>query len=176
MFGEGKKMTDPPRGADHDAADPSPATGSDSPLIGDVHSDILSHMLNGVAYCRMLFKDGKPEDFVYLHTNPAFHTQTGLGNVVGKRVSEVIPGVRESDPTLFEIYGRVASGGASETFQTYVLGLQQSKSSVPTLNTSLRSSTSSRVASSTKRHCSRRRSDSKSRSARPGPASGTGTS
>jgi diguanylate cyclase (GGDEF)-like protein/PAS domain S-box-containing protein len=125
MFGEGKKMTDPPRGADHDAADPSPATGSDSPLIGDVHSDILSHMLNGVAYCRMLFKDGKPEDFVYLHTNPAFHTQTGLGNVVGKRVSEVIPGVRESDPTLFEIYGRVASGGASETFQTYVLGLQQ---------------------------------------------------
>jgi len=118
-------MTDPERGADDGAFDPSPPTGSDSPLIGDVYADILSHMLNGVAYCRMLFRDGKPEDFVYLRTNPAFHTQTGLGNVVGKRVSEVIPGVRESDPILFEIYGRVASGGPSEKFQTYVLGLQQ---------------------------------------------------
>jgi hypothetical protein len=120
---EGKKMTDPQCGADRCAGDSAPPTGSDSSLIGDVHADILSHMLNGVAYCRMLFKEGKPEDFVYLHTNPAFHTQTGLGNVVGKRVSEVIPGIRESDPILFEIYGRVALGGASETFQTYVVGL-----------------------------------------------------
>jgi len=88
-------------------------------------ADILSHMLNGVAYCRMLFKDGVPDDFIYLHTNPAFHTQTGLGKVTGKRVSQVIPGVRESDPILFEIYGRVASGGAAERFQTYVSGLGQ---------------------------------------------------
>jgi diguanylate cyclase (GGDEF)-like protein/PAS domain S-box-containing protein len=118
-------VTDPKRGADRGVFDPSPPTGSDLPLIGDVYADILSHMLNGVAYCRMLFRDGKPEDFVYLHTNPAFHAQTGLGNVVGKRISEVIPGIRESDPVLFEIYGRVASGGTCEKFQTYVTGLQQ---------------------------------------------------
>jgi diguanylate cyclase (GGDEF)-like protein/PAS domain S-box-containing protein len=118
-------MTDPQRGADGGTSDPSPPTISDLPVIGDVCADILSHMLNGVAYCRMLFKDGKADDFVYLHTNPAFHAQTGLGNVVGKRVTEVIPGIRESDPTLFEIYGRVASGGHSEKFQTYVVGLQQ---------------------------------------------------
>jgi diguanylate cyclase (GGDEF)-like protein/PAS domain S-box-containing protein len=118
-------MTDPERGADPGASDPSPPAGSGSPSIGDVHADILSHMLNGVAYCRMLFRDGIPEDFVYLHTNPAFHAQTGLGNVIGKRVSEVIPGVRESNPLLFEIYGRVASGGDPERFQTYVDGLRQ---------------------------------------------------
>ena len=118
-------MTDPQRGTDRSASDSSPPTGNDLPLIGDVYVDILSHMLNGVAYCRMLFEGGKPDDFIYLHTNPAFHTQTGLGNVVGKRVSEVIPGVRESDPMLFEIYGRVASGGTSEKFQTHVAGLQQ---------------------------------------------------
>ncbi len=32
----------------------------------------------------------RASDFVYLYTNPAFHHQTGLGPVCGKRVSEVI--------------------------------------------------------------------------------------
>ena len=40
----------------------------------------------------MLFRDGRPVDFVYLH-QPAFHTQTHLGDVVGKLGSEVFPGL-----------------------------------------------------------------------------------
>ena len=85
---------------------------------------ILENMLNGVAYCRMLFDDGVPQDFVYLYTNPAFHEQTGLGPVCGKRVSEVIPGIRTTDPQLFEIYGRVAAGGKPEKFETFLESLQ----------------------------------------------------
>ena len=85
---------------------------------------ILENMLNGVAYCRMLFEDGVPQDFVYLYTNPAFHEQTGLGPVCGKRVSEVIPGIRAADPQLFDIYGRVAAGGGPEKFETFVESLQ----------------------------------------------------
>ncbi|MDT8992648.1 diguanylate cyclase [Curvibacter sp. APW13] len=86
---------------------------------------LLEHMLNGVAYCRMLFVDGKADDFEYIYTNPAFHTQTGLGKVQGKLVSEVIPGLRESDASLFEIYGRVAKGGTPESFVLFIEGLQQ---------------------------------------------------
>ncbi|MGV0975556.1 MAG: PAS domain-containing sensor histidine kinase [Azonexus sp.] len=85
---------------------------------------ILENMLNGVAYCRMLFEDGVPQDFIYLYTNPAFHEQTGLGPVCGKRVSEVIPGIRTADRQLFEIYGRVAAGGQPEKFETYIESLQ----------------------------------------------------
>ena len=85
---------------------------------------ILENMLNGVAYCRMLFEDGVPQDFIYLYTNPAFHEQTGLGPVCGKRVSEVIPGIRTADRQLFEIYGRVAAGGQPEKFETYLESLQ----------------------------------------------------
>ena len=85
---------------------------------------ILENMLNGVAYCRMLFEDGVPQDFIYLYTNPAFHEQTGLGPVCGKRVSEVIPGIRSADPQLFEIYGRVVAGGQPEKFETFVESLQ----------------------------------------------------
>ena len=81
---------------------------------------LFETMLNGFAYCRMLFEDGRPSDFIYLEVNAAFEKQTGLKGVVGKRVSEVIPGILESDSQLIETYGRVASGGKSEQFETYV--------------------------------------------------------
>lgn len=84
---------------------------------------LFESMLNGFAYCRMLFEDGHPKDFIYLDVNEAFEKQTGLKNVVGKRVSEVIPGIREADPALLERYGRVAAGGKPEQFETYVKAL-----------------------------------------------------
>jgi len=94
-------------------------------LSTDVYAVVFEHMLVGVAYHRMIFSEDVPQDYLYLYANPAFHTQTGLGPVVGKRVSEVIPGIRSSDPQLFEIYGRVAKGGGPEQFETCVEALQR---------------------------------------------------
>lgn len=85
---------------------------------------LFETMLNGFAYCRMLYQDGRPVDFIYLDVNTAFEKHTGLKNVTGKCVSEVVPGIRESDPQLFEIYGRVSAGGAPEQFETYVASLK----------------------------------------------------
>ena len=99
----------------------------------DALPSILENMLNGVAYCRMLYEDGVPQDFIYLYTNPAFHEQTGLGPVCGKRVSEVIPGIRNADPQLFEIYGRVAAGGKPEKFETFLASLQAANAKLPDL-------------------------------------------
>ena len=84
---------------------------------------LFENMLNGVAYCRMFFDKGCPQDFVYLDVNNAFETLTGLKNVVGKKVSQVIPGLRESDPGLFAVYGRVALSGVPERFETYLNAL-----------------------------------------------------
>ena len=84
---------------------------------------LFDNMLNGFAYCRMLFDQGRPQDFVYLDVNNAFETLTGLKNVAGKKVSEVIPGIRESDPGLLETYGRVALTGVPERVETYVTAL-----------------------------------------------------
>ena len=88
------------------------------------YQSLFEHMHNGFAYCRMFFEDGRPHDFVYLKVNEAFEIQTGLKDVVGRRVSEVVPGIRESDPSIFEVYGRVASGGAPEHFELYVQSLK----------------------------------------------------
>ncbi|MGO9019543.1 MAG: PAS domain S-box protein [Syntrophobacteraceae bacterium] len=87
------------------------------------YRSLFDNILNGYAYCRMLFKNDQPEDFVYLNVNSAFENLTGLKNVIGKKVSEVIPGIRQSDPELLEIYGRVARTGVPERFETYVEAL-----------------------------------------------------
>ncbi len=87
------------------------------------YRSLFENMLEGFAYCRMIFDGGTPQDFLYLDVNNAFVTLTGLKNVVGKKVSEVIPGMRESNPELFEICGRVSLTGRPERLETYVESL-----------------------------------------------------
>jgi PAS domain S-box-containing protein len=87
------------------------------------YRSLFENMLEGYAHCKMLFEHDKPQDFIYLDINGAFEELTGLKHVVGKKVSEVIPGIQESNPELFEIYGRVALTGQPERFETYVASL-----------------------------------------------------
>ncbi len=87
------------------------------------YRSLFESMHEGLAYCRMLYVDGRPDDWVYLEVNDAFGRQTGLADVAGRRASEVIPGIRETDPELIATYGRVASGGPPERFETYVAAL-----------------------------------------------------
>ncbi len=82
------------------------------------YRSLFENMLDGYAHCHMLYEDGAPADFVYLDVNSAFERLTGLEGVVGRRVSEIIPGIREDNPELFEIYGRVANSGQPESFET----------------------------------------------------------
>jgi PAS domain S-box-containing protein len=84
----------------------------------------FENLASGMAYCRMILINEMPQDFQYLETNPAFEKLTGLKDVVGKRISEVLPELKDSNPEVFKIYGRVASCGKPETFETYVLSLK----------------------------------------------------
>ena len=79
---------------------------------------LFETMQEGYAYCRMLFDAaGRPVDWVYLGVNPAFERLTGLRDVVGKRISEVLPRTRDQNPELFETYGRVVASGHAEEFE-----------------------------------------------------------
>ena len=84
------------------------------------YRSLFENTLEGVAHCQMIYEEGKLPDFVYLDVNAAFEALTGLVKVNFRKVSEVIPGIQYSNPELFEIYGRVASGSAPEKFETYV--------------------------------------------------------
>ena len=82
------------------------------------YRSLFEHMQEGFAYCRkMSYENDRPQDFVYLTVNSAFEKITGLKDVTGKRVTEVIPDIKKSHPQLFEIYGRVASSGRPEKFE-----------------------------------------------------------
>jgi PAS domain S-box-containing protein len=88
------------------------------------YHSLFENMLNGFAYCRIITEPGQPPDFVYIAVNRAFETLTGLSNVTGRRASEVIPGIQQSDLPLLELYERVAQGGISEKIESYVAALQ----------------------------------------------------
>ena len=84
------------------------------------YRSLFANMQNGFAYCKMIFDTkGKPIDFVYLDVNDAFEEITGLKNVVGKKVSEVMPRTGIVHPELFDIYGRVASTGKEKNFELF---------------------------------------------------------
>ena len=81
---------------------------------------LFKNMQAGFAHCRMIFKGEEPHDFVYVSVNPAFEQITGLHGVVGKRVTEVLPGIKAAHPELFENYGRVAATGIPKKFEYYL--------------------------------------------------------
>ena len=85
---------------------------------------LFENMLDGYAYCRMLFYNEQPRDFIYIEVNGAFEKLMGLRNVEGKRITEVFPEIREINPSMFEIYGRVSRTGVPERFEQYLSSLK----------------------------------------------------
>jgi PAS domain S-box-containing protein len=91
-------------------------------LSEEKYRSLFENMINGYAYCRMIFdNEDQPVDFAYLEVNAAFEKITGLKReeVLGRRVSEAIPGTREANPEIFEKYGRVARTGKTESFEIF---------------------------------------------------------
>ena len=56
---------------------------------------------------------GKAVDYVFLEVNPAFSKHTGLPDPVGKRITQVMPGVEDH---WLQTYGQVAKTGVSVRF------------------------------------------------------------
>ena len=90
----------------------------------EYYRSLFNNMLNGYAYCQMYFERERPVDFIFLNVNKAFGDLTGLKDVIGKKVSEAIPGIRESDPEFLEMCGRVALTGIPERVEVYVDSLK----------------------------------------------------
>jgi PAS domain S-box-containing protein len=84
------------------------------------YRSLFNNMLNGYAYCQMYFEQGRPVDFIFLNVNKAFGDLTGLKDVMGKKISEVLHGIGESAQELLEVFGRVALTKIPERFETYI--------------------------------------------------------
>lgn len=87
------------------------------------YRSLFDNMMGGFAFCKMFYDEGRPYDFQYIEVNKAFEKITGFKDVTGKNVTEIIPDIQETNPELFEIYGRVAKTGKIERFETYLPAL-----------------------------------------------------
>jgi PAS domain S-box-containing protein len=84
------------------------------------YRSLFVHMINGFASHEVIYDGhGNPVDFIFQEVNDAFETLTGLTGVVGKRVTEVLPGNQDDPADLLGIYSRVASTGKSARFENY---------------------------------------------------------
>lgn len=71
----------------------------------------------GFCIIEILFdQNNKPVDYRFLDVNEAFEKQTGLINVIGKRMREITP---EAEEYWIENYGNVAITGKPIRFQNY---------------------------------------------------------
>ena len=69
----------------------------------------------------LLDEDGAPDDYVFLKVNRAFERFTGLRRraIIGRRVTEIIPGIRQADPDLVAVYGEVTLTGQQRNMEIY---------------------------------------------------------
>jgi PAS domain S-box-containing protein len=67
----------------------------------------------------ILDESGKPVDYLFLAANPAFETHTGLkvANIIGRRATEVLPGVEKTP--LIDIFGKVILTAEPVSFEQY---------------------------------------------------------
>ncbi len=84
--------------------------------------NLFDNMSNGFAYHEIVTdEDGVPIDYIFLEANSAFEQYTGLvrDHIIGKRVTEVIPGIENMSFDWIGIYGKVALTGESVRFEQY---------------------------------------------------------
>ncbi len=93
-----------------------------APGVGDVCRSVFEHAINGVAFHEIVLDAaGRPIDYVFLHVNSAFEKLTGLvrEQVVGRRVTEVLPGIERDPADWIGRYGRVALTAEPVQFQQF---------------------------------------------------------
>jgi len=90
------------------------------------YRSLFENLMNSVVHGRIIFEGEKPVDLEYIATNPAFAKVTGIAEpVIGRRISEVIPGYCRNHPESIEMFGRVAVTGVSTHWEHYLRELDR---------------------------------------------------
>ena len=85
----------------------------------------LSNISEGFAYCKIITGgDGIPVDWLYLDVNDSFEriNEIDRSRVVGRKASEVLPGIHEAPADFIDVYGKVAVTGEPKILERYSKG------------------------------------------------------
>lgn len=90
------------------------------------YKQILMNSPMAFAYHKILLdEEGRPSDYVFLEVNRAFEEMTGLKGeqIIGKPVTEVIPGIKEEEFDFIRAYGETALQGKTAEYEQYSAAL-----------------------------------------------------
>lgn len=91
-------------------------------MNNSIYQLIVDRAAYGYACHRIILDDGgAARDYEYLDVNDAFCEQTGLERhtVIGRRVTEIIPGITRDRFNWISFYGAIALGGPPREFEQY---------------------------------------------------------
>ncbi|BER91759.1 HD domain-containing phosphohydrolase [Atrimonas thermophila] len=83
---------------------------------------LIQNLPDGFAYHQIVLDEqGQPIDYLFLEVNPAFEELTGLKRekILGRRVTEVLPGIERSSFDWIGTYGQVALTGETMRFESF---------------------------------------------------------
>ncbi|MBT4485661.1 MAG: PAS domain S-box protein [Candidatus Latescibacteria bacterium] len=86
-----------------------------------MYRSLFENMLVSFAYFKIIIDNNQPVDFVFLEINSAFEKLFKLGrdNIIGKKVTEIIPDIKELNGDLINIYNTIANTGEKGKFEIY---------------------------------------------------------
>lgn len=87
-----------------------------------IYEKVILDSAIGYAYHQIICdNEGIPIDYKFIEVNKAFEKYTGLNakDIIGKRVSQVLPGILESKFDWIGYYGKVAIEGGEEEYEEY---------------------------------------------------------
>ena len=75
----------------------------------------------------ILDEQNRPVDYEFISVNDAFERATGLARekVIGRKVTELIPGIKSAERDLIKFYGEVAMTGQDERIEIYFAPLKK---------------------------------------------------
>jgi PAS domain S-box-containing protein len=97
-------------------------------VVEGKYRSLFENMMDGFAYHKIIFDtEGNPVDYVFLEVNKAFELLTGLkrAEVIGRKVTEVLPGIEQDSVNWISEYGRVAITGLPIRFENYSKNLNR---------------------------------------------------
>ncbi len=90
------------------------------------YRSLFENMIDGFAFHKIVVDEhGKPADYIFLEVNGAFEKLTGLKrqDIIGKQVTEAMPGIENDPADWIGTYGRVALTGKETRFERYSIPL-----------------------------------------------------
>lgn len=83
---------------------------------------LFDHMTSGFALHEIVLNEkNKPVDYIFLEVNAEFEKMTGLKSdeIIGKKATEILPGIENDSANWIQVYGNIAKTGKSIKYEDY---------------------------------------------------------